>query len=316
MAKPEVPRSEKNVSAALLIALGAIFLFVVLAGKQSPPDRESQPGIASIKLPYKLPAGAKLTEGWHSYPEQRIYEKIDGRAALFQEYGIDRLDFASVSFDKTAFDIYSYVMKDAKAALGVYLEEASQESRELDLADLADLAGATVRAVKGNTYLVVMPLARDADKKGTIELARSILSSLGGTGTASKTVIDLLPKNGRIKGTLVYNKESAFGLRSLGDTVSARYRVRGKEFDFFLRKVSRNKGDEFLQAVHEELKRFGAENLTFEDGRLAAMFLGRCISLVRVEGIVGGVYGDMTAEQARKCLEMLLSDLTGRTDAK
>jgi len=308
-AKPQVPKREKVISYLLGVALVGFVLLVVVGSRQAAITETGELG-QTIRLgpPWMV------TEGWDSYSSDRLYEKINGRAVLFQEYGLVRLDFATVSANTSTFDVYVYRMGDADGALGVYLAEASQDSTPVDLGVPADRSGGLVRAVAGRTYLVVMPLEQDGDATGAVKLAAAILPGAEPRKAHVPGVIDLLPKAGRVKGTLSYNKESAFGLKSLHDMFSCAYAVDGVEFEYLLRRAADGRARAVLAAVRDELQAFGGSVMSFASDGLSGTLFDRRIVLVSRNGMILGIYGQLSQHEAKRHLNRLVSEVANRSD--
>ncbi len=308
--KNKVPRCERVASAALLCGLLLISCSIVFWNRMTqviPPLQALSKG--KQLLQYNLPSGWKLVERWKTYPENRLYEKIDGRATLFQEYGIIELQFATASTGSFDFDIFAYLMENSEGALGIYLAETPREFTEIDLGTMADSSGGIVRVYQGRTYLVVMSLERNSDEKLAIELARSMLGGMEKEDKSLGNVINVLPRNGRIKGTLTYGKQSTYGFKSLHDSFKATYRFDELQFDYLLKKLPEVQGDKALQRIRDELEEFGGEILKFGRGELAGIVFGHHILLVWEKDALLGLYGEIPLHEAEKHLEMLLSSM-------
>jgi len=299
MARPAVPTSERIASVVLLILLAGLVGVVLL--RPAPPEGGSaRPGGAPTA--YALPADWKLDEPWQSYPEERIYEKIDGRATLFQEYGIERLDWAAASRAGASFEIDVYVMKSPNAALGVFLKEAPTETKPASIGQMGDAAGGLVRAVQGNIYLVVMALAQNADLAPAEDLARVLLAALPKADVSARGVLEMLPAEGRRPGSLAYNKDGTFGLASLTETFTAGYGDDENRFDCLLRPGSAEGLAGLLDKLATEAKEFGGTVERRPDGRVEVVLFGKRLLVAVRNGLLFGVYGKMDGERAEKLL--------------
>ena len=265
--------------------------------------------IETKKAGYALPADAKLVIDWQSYPADRIYEKIDGRVTLFKEYGVKKLDFASVKLGKYNFDIYIYTMNSPDSALGVYLAEQPESSvptnvessTPANIATIADYTDTLVRLVKGNIYLTIAGLEKKTDITSAIKLARTLSESFP-QPKATSAILKLLPKRGRVKATLSWNKQETFGLQSLQDTLSADYKIASLRFTYFVKKLS-DHDKNILRKVSSELKEFDADNLKTSAKMLSADLFDKHLLIVRKDRFLIGIYGKMHSKQARKLLD-------------
>jgi hypothetical protein len=284
-----IPKSENLISTLLLVGLAGIVVWV-FSGAFRPKAAMEKP----VRSAYPLPAGWKITVKWETYPNGKLYEKIDGREPLFLEYGVTRLDFAAAEFKKSGkgFDIYRYQMRDADGALGVYLAAASGEAKELDLGSMADISGGELRVFQGSVYLEIQPQEKAPDEKLARELAQALLAGIKAPKSSGSGILDLLPKTGRIKGSLAINKESVFGLKSLSGTYSAAYEENGRQIDYLVRKISSSEGQKVLEIIRDEIKEFEGKIVEFKPDRLSAELFGKKLILVLDPNLLLGAYGE------------------------
>jgi len=298
-----VSRQERTVSALLLAGL-AVFCVWVLAGGRIQPAAEKRNSAPA------LPTGWAFSAPWEIYPNGRLYEKINGREPLFQEYGVVRLECAEASKGGQTFDVYLYRMNDPAGAVGVYLAHAAGEAKELDLGSMAESSGGRLRAVQGTTYLELLAQDKAFNESLALDLARGVMGS--GLKDQGRGMIDVFPKRGRVKGTLAFNQESAFGLESLAKTVSAQYREGDVEFTFLVRRTSGGDGQKVLEKVRDEIKEFEGKILDFRPGKLAAEFSGKTLLFVADGPAVYGIYGEGPAAR----LGELLAKMKDRPDGR
>jgi len=295
--KNPIPASERLICFLLILALFVI-VFLVLIKPAFLISQVKQ--IEFRKVSYTLPADAKLVIDWQSYSADRIYEKIDGRVTLFKEYGVERLDFASVRIGKYNFDVYVYVMNSPDSALGVYLAEQPEDSTPIDIATIADFTKTLVRVCKGKIYLTIVTLEKKSDIRTAISLARTLSESFPQPRAASK-MLSLLPKRGRVKATLSWNKEETFGLQSLKATLSAEYKIAGLRFTYFVKQLS-GTDKNIMQKISSELKEFEANKLRVTEKGISADLFGKHLLIIHRQKYLVGVYGRMRPKQARKIL--------------
>ncbi len=282
----QIPKYEKLIATLLLVGLAGIILGVL-----SGPFRREAALEKPARLAYPLPAGWKIIGNWETYPNGKLYEKIDGREPLFQDYGVIRLDFAAAEFKNKTFDIYLYHMRDSDGALGIYLASVSGEAREINLGHLADLAGGELRVLQGSVYLEIQPQEKSADEKLCLALARTLLTGIKPSKSSGPGLFDLLPKTGRIKGSLALNKDNAFGLKSLSNTFSAAYEEKGLQTDYLVRKISPAEGPKILQKVAAELKEFDGKILELKPNQLSGELFGKKLVLILENNMLLGAYG-------------------------
>ena len=296
-----IPKTEKIVSRLLLAGLVVIAGAIFYNGFRK-ADTEDQE-----KVRYALPAGWKMTGQWEVYPNGKLYEKIDGQEVIFYEYGVKELDFASASINGADFDIYVYQMNDADAALGVYLSQTPSDFTSIDIGSMGDISGGQIRAIQAGVYLEIMSQEKNSSDNLTLELARSILSSVKSEVTKSAGILRMLPENQRVRGSLSLNKESAFGLTSLGNSYSAAYKYDGDEFNFFIMKISPADASKVITGVRDEVKEFEGLIEEFKTDKLAAKFMDKTLFLIHKDNFIYGVYGKVTSKRAEIYIEQLIN---------
>ncbi len=309
-----VPKSEKISSFVLLLALVGGVLAVLMTGMVQPKPSAATPA-QKKQIAYTLPPKWSLVGDWEIYPEDKIYEKIDGQAALYQQYGVDRLDFASAASKKFSFDIYIYTMKTPDAALGVYLALQPQEFSEINLGDMADASIGMVRAFRGRYYLEVQAADKKSDSSLAQSLAADVLKNLKPEKSSAAAIYTILPKTGRVQGSLTLNKDNAFGLKSLGQTFSASYELAGVEFDYLVRKISQPKAAvSILDQAKKEILEFGGKMIDIRPDRISADFMGKKLILLCSDNFIIGLYGNLPMDRAQENLALLEKNLRSESN--
>ncbi len=310
--------SEYAICLILLLGLIGIVFGVLVAPVLYVSADENFKGKANsqAKLSYVLPDGIKYIIYWQSYPAARIYEKIDGRATLFEEYGVIRLDFASVKFGNEEFDIYVYVMKSGKGALGVYLAEQPENGKSLSIGTIAEQTDTVVRVCKGQVYFTIIALNRRADIFKAITIAKSLCKSLK-QKDSTLDIFSILPKRGMLTSSLSLNKDDTFGLQSLAGTISADYNINGLQFTYFVKELkSIEQKKDLIRELYDELKEFDAERLklkTNKSNKLSKEYMLECnlfdkhLLVMTKYKYLFGIYGKMASGQARDILTRFIA---------
>ncbi len=87
-----------------------------------------------------------------TYNTDNLYEKIDGKAPMYQEAGFVKLTtqrFAAKSNSELGFELYNYDMNNAKNAFSVYSRQ-----KRADATDLSDLGASAFGYVAGNAICI------------------------------------------------------------------------------------------------------------------------------------------------------------------
>lgn len=202
-------------AAAALSALALAIAAIGPAAGAEPDARRSDEG--------RLPAddavpGWKRAEPARVYSGPELYELIDGGAEIFFEHGFERVTVQRYALGPDEIGIDLYAMRDAAAALGIYLARCGDETPAPGL-DLRHTAGRhELLAVQGAYYVVVEDLSGRAERAADlVAFARALAPRL----PAAEPVAALaaLPKDGRLPGSerLIRGPLALESLIQLGD---------------------------------------------------------------------------------------------------
>ncbi len=313
MNKREISFPERIICIVLILGLLAVIFGLLIKPMFSVFGNEfARIGFARSDFKYQLPEGIRFIVAWQSFPEGRIYEKIDGRATLFKEYGVERLDFASVQYGKDEFDIYIYVMRSVDGALGVYLAEQPEGGKQISLGTIAEKTRTVIRVCKGNIYLNVIAVRENPDIRKGIKIAKALCESFETQKRNKLNILSVLPVKGMLRSSLSLNKEETFGLQSLSNTISADYEYEGFEFTYFVKKLNDNdeSGIILMQKIYDELKEFGAEHLKITDNNdfIECDLFGRRLLIRLHRRYLIGIYGRMRGRRARRILTEFINE--------
>jgi hypothetical protein len=183
-------RRRAAAAAALALAIAAI------AGAGSDARRGDEE---------RLPAD-EVVPGWtraepaRVYSGPELYELIDGGAEIFFEHGFERVTVQKYALGPDEIVVDLYAMRDAAAALGIYLGRCGDETPAPGL-DLRHTAGRhELLAVQGRLYVVVENLSGRAERAADlVAFARALAPRL--PEAEPVPVLDLLPTNGRVPGS-------------------------------------------------------------------------------------------------------------------
>jgi hypothetical protein len=183
-------RRRAAAAAALALAIAAI------AGAGSDARRGDEE---------RLPAD-EVVPGWtraepaRVYSGPELYELIDGGAEILFEHGFERVTVQKYALGPDEIVVDLYAMRDAAAALGIYLGRCGDETPAPGL-DLRHTAGRhELLAVQGRFYVVVENLSGRAERAADlVAFARALAPRL--PEAEPVPVLDLLPTNGRVPGS-------------------------------------------------------------------------------------------------------------------
>lgn len=207
------------------------------------------------------------------FPESSMYEKINGKAELYQEFGVVGLLTGTWQQGEHQWDMYLYYMKNARAATGVFLVERPDQYQPIPSAEQAyGTDGAHVSAF-GNYYLQLLSVSPHGDPQSVMGLADGIVEA-----RKEAVVIDTgdgadkfgLPDDGQLPDSRSVYTSNAFGYQSLGNVLCAAYEVDGTTAVWF----TAGGGTDALSGYANELSRFGGEDIFSLDGAVGGKMFG------------------------------------------
>ncbi len=149
-----VPLSEVLTGAAILLLTGGLWVaFVrdVSAAKVAGRSDDLFPSLDSSDW--------SAAQDVAVFTPQTLYEKIDGAADAYLQYGFVRLTFARYvrsTSSNADIQVSLYDMTTVENAKAIYDEEAPPKPRSLSVGDAAYRSGASVFFRKGQMYVQIM----------------------------------------------------------------------------------------------------------------------------------------------------------------
>ena len=215
----------------------------------------------SLIIPKKL-AGWKL-EGAEWFPESKMFEKINGRATLYEKFGVEGLFVGAWIKNDAVWDMYLFVMKDYEAANGVYLKERPETFTLLEKGNNAFSVPGASTLHSGKFYIQLVSLLPDSDVKSIAELSDAIIKFL--PAEKSKISEEKIDFKNSISGSDQFFADNAFGFSSLKNV---------KTFDCIVEKTTAtwftaSGSKEVLKNYLIELEEYGGENI-FKNEKLVA----------------------------------------------
>jgi hypothetical protein len=183
---------------ARAFAVGCLLALAALGLCAEPP---TPPGASVAQLPpagflgvWRLGGPAKV------YVGAQLYDYIDGGAEVFFELGFDRVTVQRYQAGGDELAVELYTMRDAVAALGIYLSKCGQETPAPDLADRHTAGRHQLMLVRDRTFLVVDNLSGKSERAPTlVDFAREVVKAL--PTTQPTAVFAALPAAGLVEGS-------------------------------------------------------------------------------------------------------------------
>lgn len=302
----------------LLFSAGWFFPFVLAGlffwkGTQydpaffEPPVTESESGAP-------IPAAV---DGWtlaadESLPADRMYERINGRASYYLQYGAVTLHYGTWSADEQTWDMYLYEFSAPAGARGAFEGEAPSESRELEGVKGYALPG-QVAAVGGTFYLQLSAYQAKAATAAAEKLAVELALTLGGDEEMSDDAKEertpsALAGEAAIAETEEYLPQNAFGFSSLQMVRTVWVALDETETVWF-RAVG---GAEELTDYADELTDYGGSELFEADSGTGGSMFGSWEFVAEIDGALWGIRDAASKETLLKHWFAMKTALEGK----
>ncbi len=301
--KHTVSPAERAAGIALLAALAGFLILLAVLDKHydfeavmhappAPAEGADAPAGAGPAAEEMLPAAFEAL-GWtrdgdiEVYPEDRLFEKIDGADERYKLYGNRRLlcgSYTGGDDGRGRLDVFLYEMRTPLAALGIFGRERSVGAAVVDgLGDAAYAVHGAAFFRKGAWYVQVKGFDEDA-AAASEPIARAIAAALP-SGEAPDPAFALLPAEERVRGSERYEpKDSVLGTDFLTQVFSADYGTGGKAVTLFLARCGKE-AEARRAAYAEYLKRQGK---VIEEGVLE----GASVTLMDLDGSYDGFFAE------------------------
>jgi hypothetical protein len=257
------------------------------------------------------------------YNYDNLYEKIDGKAPMYQEAGFVGLvaqRFAAKSNSELGFELYIYDMNNTKNAFSVYSRQ-----KRTDATDLTDLGASTFGYVAGNAICISLgknyiEMIGSAESNELVDGMKSIAKDLSAKfklGEKDKIAeLGYFPVEGTVAGSWKLQIDNAFGFDGLTDAYSATYKIGDKAVSiFFSKRKDADEAKRVAKNYYDFLIVNGGKAVTIDSeilksaGGSVVDFYG-AFEIVFPAGIfVGGVHEADNKQAAEKAAEVLIGRL-------
>lgn len=246
------------------------------------------------------------------YNADNLFEKIDGRAPVYQNYNIQQLRCRSFNVLAAAgsyVDIYEYRFGSPIDAFGMFALERDPKGQPLDFAPDGYSGEMGCYFRQGAVYVQI--IASDV-KPETIALAKAIAQNRAkelpadDRGLAGRRK---LPAAGMIADSVAFVPENAQGQADFKDVFQAKYKFDGAELPFFIMVAAPNDAAKAWKSFQDFCGKFGkAESLPDVAG--AKIFRAQVFDKWKVvyqrAGELGGTFDVEDAAKAQAFVEKYL----------
>ena len=283
------------------------------AGEGGAEGAASAPKIALKKEPLEISlTGTKPMGDTEFYSADNLYEKIDGRAPVYQNFNVQQLRCRSFSVNAAPgsyVDVYEYRFDTPINAFGMFSLERDPKGRPLDF--LADGYSGEMGFFFRQGAVYVQIIASDT-KPETLAKAKSLADirakdlPVDDSGLAGRRK---LPAAGLISDSVAYVMENAQGQAALKDVFQAKYKFDGAEVPFFIMAAAPDDAAKAWKSFLDFCGKFGAAE-TLPDVAGAKIFRAQVFGKWKVvyqrEGELGGAFDAADRDQARAFIEKYL----------
>ncbi len=197
-----------------------------------------------------------------------MFEKINGRATLYEKFGVEGLFVGAWIKNDAVWDMYLFVMKNYEAANGVFLKERPETFTLLEKGNNAFAVPGASTLHSGNFYIQLVSLLPDSDAKSIAELSDAIIKFL--PVEKPKISEEKINFKNSISNSDQFFADNAFGFSSLKNVKTFDCIVGNTTATWFT--ASGNK--EILNKYLSELEEYGGENIFKNENLVAGEMFG------------------------------------------
>ncbi len=247
------------------------------------------------------------------YSVETLYEKINGLAPAYFEFGFQQLRTRSFSVpdSKGSYaDIYEYRMDSPVNAFGIFAMERDPAGKPLDFATDGYSGEMGYFFRQGSCYVQViasdqLPPTAALAKFAAETISKSIPADDRGLEAGRK-----LPAQGMIPGSVAYTQDNAQGQDFLKEVFQADYEFEGNQIVFFLMVTTPEAAAKAWESYLSFSSRYGGTAEAVSDIAGAKVFqstnFGKSKFIYQRDGEVGGVIDAQDPVSARAFLEKVL----------
>jgi hypothetical protein len=303
--------------------------------------------IAAVPQPQKAIAAmlplTDLPPGWtaaksgtkyiESFNADNLYEKIDGRAESFLQYGVKGMAYTfyhPTGDPSNELQLYVFEMADSLKALGKYGSEKPDEAKTIPVGDEGYTAAGSTLFYASKYYTQIVSTQDDPKFAAfALELAKRVAARQkpGGSPAAAKptaeitpaTYFALLPAAGK-QGDNKYVAQDVFGYSFLADVFMADYKEGNVTWQGFLRPYRDDKeAKQVLEKYVASVKQDGAEVKTLPvegaDEMIVSSSIGLFDVVFRKGNTLAGANGATSLKPAEAFARLLAKSLPAQVQA-
>lgn len=287
----------------------AVLLLFIVKGQFYNPAVFMPPASVVTALPVPVSWGSWALENGMVLPAERMFEKINGKADYYLQYGAVELSSGEWMADGQGWDMYLYRFETPQGARGAYNGEKPADGQPIEGVEGYTLPGQAAMTV-GTYYLQLNAFSAGADPAQAVELCMALKSHLDSAveDNAQKQQIGLVA----LAGTDIVGEaegfvpESAFGFSVFSNVRTVDVSLNDSDAVWFV-----TDGDPATVAGYaEELALYGGEDL-FTEGDASG---GSMFGSWSIAGVIGGQIWGVQNAPSREALMQHWSALQERVN--
>jgi hypothetical protein len=303
----------------IFLIAGWLFPVVVLVlfavkGRFYDPAVFTPPNAGVSALPMPVTVEEWTLEEGIALSADRMYEKINGKADYYLQYGADELCSGEWVANGQRWDMYLYRFETAQGAQGAYTGERPSGGKPMEEVEGYTVPGQAALTV-GPYYLQLNALVADADTGPAVELAMRLVPFLAGSAEPADAgkAIDLVALAGEdmVGDAEGFLPESAFGFSVFRNVRTVQVALDGAEASWFT-----TAGDAALVTAYiEELAMYGGEEQFTANGASGGSMFGSWGLAGMLNGEVWGVQNASSYETLMRHWAALRTRLSTKAEA-
>lgn len=168
-----------------------------------------------------------------TYGPGNLWEVIDGAAEQFLAFGFEEMTMRDIKSGDLTVTVYLYDMGTPLNAFGIYASERGADEQGLAIGTEAILQPPyQALLLKDHVYAKIEAFEGEIDSTNGKAVLKALAYALPG-GTDMPDEFRALPRDGRIRGTERYIRESFLGLGDLNECIYAEYKADPEPYRIF-----------------------------------------------------------------------------------
>jgi hypothetical protein len=248
------------------------------------------------------------------YDTDNLYEKIDGKAPMYQDTGFVKLTtqrFANNTNSELGFEQYLFDMGNTRNAFSVYSRQKRTDVIDLPDLDEKGFAYRTTNSIyvcHGQYYIEMVGFAESDELVNAMKgIAVKLLAHLPVDEKDEITEIGIFPR-GIVAGSVQLQIIDAYGFDGLTNTWSALYKVNDKAVTiFFSKRSNADEAKKVAKSYYDFMISNGAK--VIDSGVSSLDFMGSTEIVFAAGSFVGGVHEADDRQAAEKAAEVFSEHL-------